>query len=95
MSVKPLQTRIVIAIQRPHLWLASLVLIISSVIAGMWLSFEYGRSSAGYHSAEMDTQIQQLKEQLEESQAEIIESNRLEIGRASCRESVERWVVGG
>jgi hypothetical protein len=49
---------------------------ICTVAAGLWLSFEYGRKVAGYHSAETDTYIQQLIEQLEESQAEIIESKR-------------------
>jgi len=76
MSIKPLQTRVVIAIQRPHLWLLTIVLMICTVAAGLWLSFEYGRKVAGYHSAETDTYIQQLIEQLEESQAEIIESKR-------------------
>jgi len=76
MSIKPLQTRVVIAIQRPYLWLLTIVLMICTVAAGLWLSFEYGRNAAGYDSAETDAYIQQLTEQLEESQAEIIESKR-------------------
>ena len=76
MSIKPLQTRLVIAIQRPHLWLLTGILLVCIVVAGFWLSFEYGRNVAGYHSAETDSYIQQLKEQLEESQAKIVESKR-------------------
>ena len=76
MSIRPLQTRVVIAIQRPHLWIATAILMVCTVVAGFWLSFEYGRKVAGYHSAETDTYIQQLKEQLEESEAKIIESKR-------------------
>ena len=76
MSIRPLQTRIVIAIQRPHLWLMTIALLVCTVVAGFWLSFEYGRNVAGYDSAETDAYIQQLIEQLEESQAEIIESKR-------------------
>ena len=76
MSIRPLQTRVVIAIQRPQLWIATAILIVCTVIAALWLSFEYGRKVAGYHSTETDAYIQQLKQQLEESQAEIIESKR-------------------
>ncbi len=76
MSIRPLQTRLVIAIQRPHLWLMTIALMVCTVVAGLWLSFEYGRKVAGYDSAESDVYIQQLKEQLEQSEAEIIESKR-------------------
>ena len=40
------------------------------------VSFEYGRYVAGYDSADADTYIEELQAQLEESQAEIVESKR-------------------
>ena len=57
MSIKPLQTRLVIAIQRPHLWLMTIALVVCTVVVGFWLSFEYGRKVAGYDSAETDAYI--------------------------------------
>jgi len=76
MSIKPLQTRSIITIQRPYLWLLNMLLIICTVLILLWISFEYGRNIAGYNSADADAYIDQLQAQLEESQAEIVETNR-------------------
>jgi len=73
---KPLLTHTIITIQRPQLWLASLVGIICLIMLALWLSFEYGREVAGYDSADATAYIDQLQAQLEEAQAEILESNR-------------------
>jgi len=74
--MRPLQTHTIITIQRPILWFVSFVLTISIVLILLWVSFEYGRSVAGYDSASADSYIDQLEEQLEESEAKIIESER-------------------
>jgi cellobiose-specific phosphotransferase system component IIA len=76
MKIKPLQTHTIITIQRPLLWFFSAVLIVSIVLISLWISFEYGRSTAGYDSSSADVYIEQLKAQLEESQAEIVETHR-------------------
>jgi len=76
MKIKPLQTHTIITIQRPLLWFFSIVSIISIVLISLWVSFEYGRSIAGYDSASANAYIEQLKAELEESEAEIIASNR-------------------
>lgn len=76
MSIKPIRTQQLIAIQRPGLWLLSFVAIFCTILALLWLSFEYGRRVAGYDSANSDAYIHQLQTQLEKSQAEIIESTR-------------------
>lgn len=76
MSIKPRQTHQLITIQRPGLWLLSFLAVICIVLISLWFSFEYGRSVAGYDSANADDYIQQLQLQIEESQAEIIESTR-------------------
>ena len=74
--MKPILTHSVITIQRPYLWLFSLLIIICMVLLSLWFSFEYGRNVAGYDSAGSDAYIEQLQAQLDEAQAEIVESNR-------------------
>ncbi len=74
--MKPLLTHTIITIQRPHLWLASLLLVICLIILSLWVSYEYGRNIAGYDSANADAYIDQLQTQLDEAQAEIVESTR-------------------
>ena len=76
MNTKPILTHRIITIQRPGLWLLSLIAIICITLILLWLSFEYGRNIAGFDSADADAYIEQLQAQLEESQAEIIESTR-------------------
>ena len=76
MTFKPLQTKQIITIQQPMLWLLSFVIIFCIILISLWVSFEYGRKVAGYNSSDTDAYISQLQEQLEETQAEIIESNR-------------------
>ncbi len=42
----------------------------------LWFTFEYGRNIAGYDSTSSEAYISQLQAQLDEAQAEIVESNR-------------------
>ena len=74
--MKPLLTHTIITIQRPYLWLLSLVGIICLVMLSLWFAYEYGRNIAGYDSASAEAYIGQLQAQLDEAQAEIVESNR-------------------
>jgi len=74
--MKPLLTHTIITIQRPYLWLLSLVLIICLVMLSLWFTFEYGRNIAGYDSASSEAYIGQLQAQLDEAQAEMVESTR-------------------
>lgn len=76
MSIKPIKTQQIIVIHRPALWLLSFVTILCMILILLWISFEYGRKVAGYDSAGSAAYIEQLQAQLEETQAEIIESNR-------------------
>lgn len=76
MSIKPLQTQMIIAIQRPLLWLISLVFMILFLAVSLWSAFEYGRYVAGFDSADADTYIYELQKQLEETHANVIESQR-------------------
>ncbi len=74
--MKPLLTHTIITVQRPYLWLLSLLCIIGLVLLSLWSSFEYGRNIAGYDSTSSEAYIGQLQAQLDEAQAEIVESNR-------------------
>ena len=74
--MKPLLTHTIITIQRPYLWLLSLVAILCLLMLSHWFIYEYGRNIAGYDSASADAYIGQLQAQLDEAQAEIVESNR-------------------
>jgi len=76
MSIKPIRTQQIITIQRPGLWLLSFATIFCMILILLWISFEYGRKVAGFDSAGTEAYIEQLQLQLEESQAEIIESTR-------------------
>ena len=76
MSVKPLQTHAVITIHRPLLWGLSFFAMGLITLFSLWVSFEYGRSVAGYDRANADAYIEQLTVQVVESKAEMIESNR-------------------
>jgi hypothetical protein len=54
----------------------SFVVLACMILISLWISFEYGRNIAGYNSADADAYIEQLQSQLEQSQDEIIASNR-------------------
>ncbi len=74
--MKAMQTRKIITIQRPALWLLSFVVFICIILVSLWGTFEYGRYIAGFNSADSEAYIEQLQAQLEESQAEIVENKR-------------------
>jgi len=76
MSMKPIPTQQIVVIKQPKLWLLSFTAIVCMILILLWVSFEYGRKVAGFHSSEADDYIALLQAQLEESQAEIIETNR-------------------
>lgn len=76
MRSRPLQTRTIITIQRPLLWFAGFVAIISMILILLWMSYEYGRKTAGFDSSEAGVYIEQLRQQLEESEAKFVESER-------------------
>jgi len=76
MTIKPILTHKIITIQRPHLWFLSLLIIVCMILISMWFSFEYGRKTAGFDSGDAEAYIGQLQAQLEEAQAEIVESTR-------------------
>ena len=75
-SHKPLQSRILITIQRPSLWIASLAGMALIVAFLIWTAFQYGQRVAGYDKGEAMTYIDDLQQQLEDEQAQNTESTR-------------------
>lgn len=76
MNYKPLQTRILITVQRPSLWLASLVGIMLLIALLIFLAFEYGQKVAGYDKGEAMNYIDDLQKQLEIETTKNTESQR-------------------
>ena len=66
MNYKPLQTRILITIQRPGLWVLSFFLLLCAVAFIAWLTFAYGQRVAGYDKNEAVTYIDDLEQQIED-----------------------------
>lgn len=69
-------TQKIIVIRRPVLWGLSFLVICCLILFSLWVSYEYGRKVAGYDRGNERAYIDQLQAQLEESEAEILESNR-------------------
>lgn len=76
MKFKLDQSPTIILIRRPLLWLISFVVLNCAILFLLWLAFDYGQLLAGYSSTESDIRISELEEELEKSQAKIVESSR-------------------
>lgn len=74
MTPKPLETRFLLTVQRPGMWLLSFIIIVLLVLAVVWLSYEYGRRVAGFDASQVEQQIQGLQQQLEQAQADLAAS---------------------
>lgn len=64
MGSYPVHNRRLISIQRPRLWVLSFIIILTLIMLGIWMSFEYGRQAAGYVQSETDAQIALLQEEI-------------------------------
>lgn len=76
MKTQPLSARTIITVQRPMLWLLSFALLFVVLLLLLFVSFEYGRNTAGFDSASADAYIEHLAGELETSQLKIVESER-------------------
>ena len=92
MNYKPLETRILITIQRPGLWVLNFFLMLCVIAFICWLAFAYGQRVAGYDKTEaiayiedLELQIADLKLKFTESQhqAAMLERNSTIDGGAS------------
>jgi hypothetical protein len=75
-NYKPLQSKLLITIHRPALWLLSMAAVASFIALLIWLAFEYGQKVAGYDKGEAMTYIDDLQQQLEDALAQNTESQR-------------------
>ena len=76
MNYRPLQTRILITIQRPGLWALSFFLLLCAIALIAWLAFAYGQRAAGYDKNEAVTYINDLEQQIEDLKFQFTESER-------------------
>jgi hypothetical protein len=76
MSLKPIQSHRLITIQRPALWIMSIVAIFLLVLVLLGLAFDQGRRIAGYDSSEATAYVDQLQQQIKQLQSESDESQR-------------------
>ena len=74
MNYKPLQTRILITIQRPGLWVLSFLLMLCAVALICWLTFAYGQRVAGYDKNEAIGYIEDLEQQIADLKLQFTES---------------------
>ena len=76
MNYKPLETRILITIQRPGLWVLNFFLMLCAVAFICWLAFAYGQRVAGYDKNEAITYIEDLEQQIADLNLKFTESQR-------------------
>lgn len=74
MNYKPLQTRILITVQRPALWLASFAVVLLLIAGLVFLAFEYGQKLAGFDKGEAMSYMDDLQQQLEDEKTKNTES---------------------
>ncbi|MCK5263231.1 MAG: hypothetical protein KAJ92_06065 [Gammaproteobacteria bacterium] len=76
MNYKPLETRILITIQRPGLWVLSFFIMLCAIALISWLTFAYGQRVAGYDKNEATTYIVDLEQQIVDLELQYTESQR-------------------
>ncbi len=69
MKLKPLQSKYIISIQQPHLWALSALAVLGVIMVVIWSAFEYGRFVAGFDKTEYDSEIEVLRQSLDEQTA--------------------------
>ena len=76
MNYKPLETRILITIQRPGLWVLNFFLMLCAIAFICWLAFAYGQRVAGYDKNEAAAYIEDLELQIADLKLQYTESQR-------------------
>ncbi len=74
MSYSARPTRILIAIQRPGLWLLALLLALLLLATLVWSAYLYGQREAGFDRSEASRVVNALQQQLEEINRQYAES---------------------
>lgn len=76
MNYSALETRILITIQRPSLWVLSFFCLLAAIALMSWLSFAYGQRVAGYDKSEAASYISDLESQIDNLSSQNTESQR-------------------
>lgn len=76
MNYNPLETRVLITIQRPSLWVLSFFAVLCAIALMCWLAFAYGQRVAGYDKSEAANYIADLEQQIENLNSQNIDSQR-------------------
>jgi len=66
MKPLPVQSRYLISIQRPELWILSAVSALLFLLLIIWWAFDYGRQQAGFNQTEADQQVAELVHKIED-----------------------------
>ncbi len=70
MNFKPVQSKYLITVKQPHLWIGSGIVLLLLVLFIVWSAFEYGRFVAGFDQVDYDQQIEVLRQSLDKQTAE-------------------------
>jgi len=76
MSFKPRQSQQIIVIQRPMLWVFSLLVLLTAMLVSIWLIYDYGLYRGGYDQSTAQATILQLHKKLAAAKAEKLETQR-------------------
>ncbi len=76
MNMKPGYSHRIIVVQRPWLWIISLLVLLCIALVAVWMAYESGRYAAGYDSATTQQRISQLTVQVKKLQAKSVETQR-------------------
>ncbi len=76
MNYKPVQSRILITIQRPGVWAMNFLLLLCVIALMIFIAFEYGQRVAGYDKTEAINYIEGLELQILNLKMENTESQR-------------------
>jgi len=70
MKHEPVQSKYLISVHKPELWVMSGLLALFGVLLIIWAAFEYGQHSAGFDQADYDREIEILRQALDVQTAE-------------------------
>lgn len=66
MKPLPVQSRYLISVQRPELWILSGVSVFLLLLLILWWVFDYGRQQAGFSQTDSNQQIMELQQSIED-----------------------------
>lgn len=76
MKIRSLQTHKLIIVQRPELWIVSMLVLVLLLIMAIWYSYESGRRAAGFNSSDAANEVEKLQIEIANRDAQIAETQR-------------------